>query len=97
MKDFSAFDKDIADGTTKVKSLKDAAKDVEDAQKAMIDVETELEKLRQDTDKRKRTLREVTEQYASRCLHTLTANMINNYLKTHLTIPADRPALTCNY
>ena len=62
VEDISAFEKDIADGTTTVKSLKDAAKHVEDAQKVVDETETELKKLRKDTDTRKQDLREVIGQ-----------------------------------
>ena len=62
VEDFSTFEKDIEDGTTTVKSLKDAAKNVEDAQKVVDETETELKKLRKDTDTRKQDLREVIGQ-----------------------------------
>ena len=66
VEDFSTFEKDIEDGTTTVKSLKDAAKHVEqaqkDAQKVVDETEPELKKLRKDTDTRKQDLREVIGQ-----------------------------------
>ena len=55
----SAFEKEIDNGTTTVKSLQDAVKDVADAQKAIDDADAELENLRTDTDTQKQKLREV--------------------------------------
>ena len=55
----SAFEEAIDNGTTTVKSLQDAVKDVADAQKAIVDADAELEKLRTDTDTQKQNLREV--------------------------------------
>ena len=55
----SAFEKEIDNGTTTVKSLQDAVKDAADAQKAIVDADAELEKLRTDTDTQKQKLREV--------------------------------------
>ena len=75
MEDLSAFEKDIADGTTPAKSLQDAAKDVIEAQKAVVETETELQKLRKDTDTRKQNLREVMGQCAWRCFTNLRVNL----------------------
>ena len=59
MEALSAFEKDIVDGTTPVKSLQDASNDVMEAQKAILEAATELEKLTKDADAQKRNLSEV--------------------------------------
>ena len=109
VRDLSAFEKEIDNETTTVKSLKDAAKDVADAQKAIVDVDTELGALAKDTDTQKRKLREGMGQCAC-CRFTnmranlrfthphrkyaqVTANMSKPYLQAQLTILTNGPAV----
>ena len=71
----SAFEKEIDNATTTVKSLQDAAKEVADAQKAVDETETELEKLTTNARTRMQTLREVKEQSACRCSTNVRVNL----------------------